>query len=90
MTSGGSAELLLSERFDRFRWTQACVVFNPKHLLGAKVGSDIRDPKTNDLIVKEGKKYTRPVLRQMESAQDQAGADRLGRNSRPHCLARYY
>jgi DNA-directed RNA polymerase subunit beta len=45
------------------------LVFNPQHLLGAKVGSDIRDPKTNDLIVKEGKKFTRPVLRQMESAR---------------------
>jgi DNA-directed RNA polymerase subunit beta len=43
--------------------------FNPQHLLGAKVGSDVRDPKTNDLIVKEGKKFTRPVLRQMESAR---------------------
>jgi DNA-directed RNA polymerase subunit beta len=45
------------------------LLFNPQHLLGAKVGSDIRDPKTNDLIVKEGKKFTRPVLRQMESAR---------------------
>jgi len=43
--------------------------FNPQHLLGAKVGSDVRDPKTNDLIVKEGKKFTRPVLRQMESVR---------------------
>jgi DNA-directed RNA polymerase subunit beta len=45
------------------------LVFNAVHLLGAKVGSDVRDPKTNDLIVKEGKKFTRPVLRQMEAAK---------------------
>src|SRR5882762_3404895 len=45
------------------------LVFNANHLLGAKVGSDLRDPKTNDLIVKEGKKYTRPILRQMEAAK---------------------
>ena len=29
----------------------------------------MRDPKTNDLIVKEGKKFTRPVIRQMEVAR---------------------
>jgi DNA-directed RNA polymerase subunit beta len=33
------------------------------------VTSDVRDPKSNDLIVKEGKKFTRPVLRQMEQAK---------------------
>jgi DNA-directed RNA polymerase subunit beta len=37
--------------------------------MGAKVTSDVRDPKSNDLIVKEGKKFTRPVLRQMEQAK---------------------
>jgi DNA-directed RNA polymerase subunit beta len=45
------------------------LVFNPNHLLGAKVGADVRDPKNNDVIVKEGKKFTRPVLRQMEAAK---------------------
>src|SRR5438132_3767923 len=45
------------------------LLFNPQHLIGAKVGSDIRDPKSNDLIVKEGKKFTRPILRQMENAR---------------------
>src|SRR5918992_4322064 len=45
------------------------LAFNPQHLIGGKVGSDIRDPKTNEIIVKEGKKFTRPVLRQMESAR---------------------
>src|SRR5262245_11563167 len=38
-----------------FDGRKPALLFNPQHLLGAKVGSDIRDPKTNDLIVKEGK-----------------------------------
>ncbi len=45
------------------------VAFNPNHLLGAVVGTDVRDPKTNDVIVKQGRKFTRPVLRQMEAAR---------------------
>src|SRR5262249_56497809 len=52
-----------------FDGRKPALVFNPSHLLGAKVGSDLRDPKTNELIVKEGKKYTRPILRQMEAAK---------------------
>jgi DNA-directed RNA polymerase subunit beta len=52
-----------------FDGRKPALVFNATHLLGAKVGSDVRDPKTNDLIVKEGKKFTRPVLRQMEAAK---------------------
>jgi DNA-directed RNA polymerase subunit beta len=52
-----------------FDGRKPALVFNANHLLGGKVGSDLRDPKTNELIVKEGKKYTRPVLRQMEAAK---------------------
>ena len=52
-----------------FDGRKPALVFNAGHLLGAKVGSDVRDPKTNELIVKEGKKFTRPVLRQMEAAK---------------------
>jgi len=52
-----------------FDGRKPALVFNPNHLLGAKVGSDVRDPKTNELIVREGKKFTRPVLRQMEAAR---------------------
>ena len=43
--------------------------FNAAHLLGAKVSADVRDPKSNDIVVKEGKKFTRQVLRQMEAAR---------------------
>src|SRR5499427_6429499 len=52
-----------------FDGRKPALVFNANHLLGAKVGSDLRDPKTSELIVKEGKKYTRPILRQMEAAK---------------------
>src|ERR671925_519825 len=52
-----------------FERRKPALVFNASHLLGAKVSSDVRDPKSNELIVKEGKKFTRPVLRQMEAAK---------------------
>src|SRR5438552_7197271 len=52
-----------------FDGRKPAVVFNPSHLLNAKVSADVRDPKSNDVIVKEGKKFTRPILRQMETAK---------------------
>jgi DNA-directed RNA polymerase subunit beta len=45
------------------------LVFKPDQLTGVKVGSDVRDPKNNELIVKEGKKLNRPLIRQMELAR---------------------
>ena len=52
-----------------FDGRKPALTFNPAHLMGARVTSDVRDPKNNDLIVKEGKKFTRPILRQMEQAK---------------------
>ncbi len=52
-----------------FDGRKATLEFNANHLLGARVSADVRDPKSNDVIVKEGKKFTRPVLRQMEAAR---------------------
>jgi len=52
-----------------FDGRKPALVFNPAHLMGAKATADIRDPKTNELILKEGKKFTRPVLRQLEAAK---------------------
>src|ERR1700741_659146 len=46
-----------------FEGRKPALVFNPNHLFGAKVSADVRDPKSNDIIVREGKKFTRPVLR---------------------------
>ncbi len=52
-----------------FDGRKPALAFNQTHLMGARVTTDVRDPKSNDLIVKEGKKFTRPVLRQMEQAK---------------------
>ena len=52
-----------------FDGRKSMLEFNASHLLGAKVSADVRDPKSNDIIVKEGKKFTRQVLRQMEAAR---------------------
>ncbi len=52
-----------------FDGRKPALAFNPAHLLNAKVSADVRDPKSNDIIVKEGKKFTRPILRQMEAAK---------------------
>ncbi|MBI4490775.1 MAG: DNA-directed RNA polymerase subunit beta [Deltaproteobacteria bacterium] len=42
------------------------MILKPDQLVGVKAGSDVRDPKSNELIVREGKKFTRPLIRQME------------------------
>jgi DNA-directed RNA polymerase subunit beta len=52
-----------------FDGRKPALIFNPGHLLNAKVSADVRDPKSNEIIVKEGKKFTRPILRQMEAAR---------------------
>ena len=45
---------------------KAMLLFKPDQLAGVKAGRDIRDPKSNELIVREGRKFTRPLIRQME------------------------
>src|SRR5678815_1849276 len=52
---------------------KAAKLFKPEHLVGVKASRDIRNPSSNDLIVKEGRKFTKLVLRQME----QAGIDQI-------------
>src|SRR5260370_445361 len=47
---------------------KAAKLFKPEHLVGVKASRDIRNPSSNDLIVKEGRKFTKLVLRQMEQA----------------------
>jgi len=42
------------------------LVFKPDQLVGVKAASDVRDPKSNELIVREGRRLTRPLIRQME------------------------
>jgi DNA-directed RNA polymerase subunit beta len=43
-------------------------LFQPDHLLGVKASKDVRHPQTNELILKEGRKFTRAVTKQMEAA----------------------
>ncbi len=45
------------------------LVFKPDQLSGVKAGADIRDPKSNELIVREGRKFNRSLIRQMELAR---------------------
>ena len=40
----------------------------PEQLRGLRATRDVRDPRTNDLIVREGRRFTRAVLRQMDQA----------------------
>ena len=42
--------------------------FKPEQLVGVRATKDVRHPETNDLIVKEGRKFTRGLLRQVETA----------------------
>src|SRR3989454_1754280 len=42
--------------------------FQADHLVGVKATRDLRNPQSNELIVKEGRKFTKAALRQMEQA----------------------
>ncbi len=42
--------------------------FLPDHLLGLRATQDIRNPETGDVLVKEGRRFTRGALRQLEAA----------------------
>jgi len=41
-----------------FEGRKPMLVFKPDQLVGIKAGSDVRDPKSNELIVKEGKNFS--------------------------------
>src|SRR3989475_12735829 len=47
---------------------KAAKVLHADHLVGVKATRDIRHPQSNELIVKEGRKFTKMALRQMEQA----------------------
>jgi len=40
----------------------------PRQLMGLKATCDVRDPESNNLIVREGRRFTRSVMRQMDNA----------------------
>ena len=43
-------------------------LFKPDQLAGVKATRDVRHPTNNELIVKEGRKFTRTAIKQMEAA----------------------
>jgi len=47
---------------------KAAKVFQVEHLTGVRATRDVRHPGTNELLVKEGRKFTKLVLRQMQEA----------------------
>src|SRR5438309_8809167 len=47
---------------------KAAKLFQADHLVGVKASRDIRHPQSNELLVKEGRKFTKMALRQMEQA----------------------
>jgi len=52
-----------------FEGRKPLLVFKPDQILGLKTSRDIRDPKTNELIAREGKRLTRAQVRQMEASR---------------------
>ena len=40
----------------------------PRQLMGMKATCDVRDPENNNLIVREGRRFTRAVMRQMDNS----------------------
>ncbi|MGH7819905.1 MAG: DNA-directed RNA polymerase subunit beta, partial [Candidatus Binatia bacterium] len=43
-------------------------LFKPEQLTGVKATRDVRHPTSNELLVKEGRKFTRAAIKQMEAA----------------------
>ncbi|HUY20413.1 MAG TPA: DNA-directed RNA polymerase subunit beta [Candidatus Binataceae bacterium] len=41
----------------------------PEHLLGTRVSRDVRDPKSGDLIAREGRRFNKAIVRAMEQAR---------------------
>jgi DNA-directed RNA polymerase subunit beta len=50
------------------RGDKATRVFRPELHLGTRIGADIRHPKTNEVVVKAGRKMTKGAMRQLEAA----------------------
>jgi len=52
-----------------FEGRKPSLLFHSDQLIGIKAGEDIRDSKSNELIVREGRKITRPMVRQLEHSR---------------------
>ncbi len=47
-------------------------VFDPELLAGERVSKDVKDPETGNVIIKEGKKVTKRIIRDLEKAKIEA------------------
>ncbi len=52
-----------------FDGNQLAKQFIPAHLLGQRISRDVRDPKTGEVIAREGRKFNKAVVRQLEQAK---------------------
>ena len=52
----------------RFDGGRAAKKFQPELLLGLRATQEVRSPDTQDLLVKEGRRFTRNAIRQIEAA----------------------
>ncbi|HUO05082.1 MAG TPA: DNA-directed RNA polymerase subunit beta [Candidatus Binataceae bacterium] len=43
--------------------------FIPDHLIGARVSRDVKDPKSGEVIAREGRKFNKAIVRAMEQAR---------------------
>jgi DNA-directed RNA polymerase subunit beta len=43
--------------------------FIASHLLGQRVGRDVKDPKSGDVLAREGRKFNKAIVRAMEAAK---------------------
>ncbi len=43
--------------------------FVPDHLMGSRVGRDVKDPKSGEVIAREGRKFNKAIVRAMEQAK---------------------
>ncbi len=43
--------------------------FKPDQLLGSRVSREVRDPKSGEVLAREGRKFNRAIVRQMEQAR---------------------
>ncbi|MGO9451626.1 MAG: DNA-directed RNA polymerase subunit beta, partial [Candidatus Binataceae bacterium] len=43
--------------------------FIPDQIIGARVGRDVKDPKSGDVLAREGRKFNRATVRAMEAAK---------------------
>ncbi|MGH7966159.1 MAG: DNA-directed RNA polymerase subunit beta, partial [Candidatus Binatia bacterium] len=69
---GMTAEDLLNYFYRKdtilFNGRQVTKICKPEQLIGVRATKDVRHPDTNELLVKEGRRFTRGILKQIEAA----------------------